>query len=149
MGKALRDGLYRSHNSPGPGAYDQKLKMFGPQYHFGGRHAQSVTDVKPGPGQYTPDYTLRHKTTVYRYSIAGRPASASQAGPPGPGSYDSNFKKEKKLGRFGKDPRRPLDGSENALVPGPGAYERQNVKANLSSSPHYTHFETLYSLGLV
>jgi len=140
MGKAAREGAYKTVNSPGPGAYDQRSRIEGPKCVIAGRHTQSVSSFVPGPGQYNPDSQLRQSSTAFKYSMAGRPASASRGnGAPGPGSYEVRVGAEKQGGaHFGKDLRKPLSQSFNVAVPGPGSYNPTGRAAKSGAAPQYS-----------
>jgi hypothetical protein len=137
MGKASRDELYKGHKNPGPGSYESNQKFHGPKYHFGGRQSQSMSNLAPGPGQYTPDFRVPKRNTTFKISFSGRPSSANpRSGPPGPGTYEIKVSKLNKGGRFGKDNRRSLSLLQN--VPGPGSYAQQPKIINFVNSPRYT-----------
>ena len=139
LGKASRDGLYRVGGNPGPGSYELRSSFEGPKYGLRGRHAQSVSNLSPGPAQYSPEYRQRHKATVFRYSMAGRPVTAQRSGSPGPGTYEQRVPKLKKGGKIGREARGSLSSSYTGAVPGPGAYEFRSLKGTQANAPRYSY----------
>ncbi len=137
MGKANRSEMYPTSKVPGPGAYEQKSAREGPKYHFGGKGSQSVASLQPGPAEYAPDYKLRHRATVYRYSLPGRPVTAVRSVSPGPGTYELRSNKERTGGRFGKEQRGALYAGSGS-IPGPGTYDRQAPVTGFHTSPKFS-----------
>ena len=139
MGKSVRS-TERRHDVPGPGAYEQKSRLEGPKPVISGRHAQSIQNFVPGPGQYNPDDRARKAATAFKYTMAGRPSSAVRtSGAPGPGSYDLRVNKINKGVRFGKDTRKGLGDTATRAVPGPGAYDaRPQTAGGRYNAPKYT-----------
>ena len=141
IGKAERGAFQNTAANPGPGAYDSGSKLAGPKYHFSGRHSQSMTNLAPGPGQYSPSTKLRYKITTYKYTMAGKSSFGDQKyGPPGPGTYNLMITKGQCGGKFGKDLRDPLDTLHKLAIPGPGTYESsKKASSSVAASPRFTY----------
>jgi len=104
-----------------------------------GRRAQSVSNLSPGPAQYSPEYKQRHKATAFKYTMAGRPMTGAGSANPGPGTYEVRVPKEKTGGRIGKDARAALSASYSGAIPGPGAYEQRSLKGTQANPPRYSY----------
>lgn len=126
LGTAKRNTSLASNRAPGPGNYNHKNTLSGPNWGFGSS-ARSVSfdNTIPGPGSYS----VNPKNTNISFSMTPRRSTQdNMLGTPGPGTYNYFLKEGSPKFSLSKSKRKSL--SNESLAPGPGAYSPEIPKSN-------------------
>lgn len=126
LGSAERNTSLASNGSPGPGNYEIKENMAGPNWGFGsGTRETSIDSSVPGPGSYA----IKPKSSNISYSMVPRRAGQSRTmETPGPGTYNCLIKEGVQVYSLPKSQRKTLNNEK--FTPGPGAYSPEPLKSN-------------------
>jgi hypothetical protein len=111
----------KGDGAPGPGQYQLKTTLGGPNVHIGEKIAERVYDRAPGPGTYEQKNNPNHKAAP-SFSISGVTGEQHMPtrGMPGPGTYESPERLNDTGFKFGSEQRKGLASKHEA--PGPGQY---------------------------
>jgi hypothetical protein len=138
IGKSNRSGLEGKNEAPGPGNYEiSSFLMNGPKFSMVGRKEVTSPDIlRPGPGQYEPDYNLPKAHSFHATIGKGNKRYDKQMMvTPGPGTYEvsENLTSSPKspVWTFKKSSKY-LEGQEED--PGPGHYE---IPSTIPDLPKY------------
>jgi hypothetical protein len=144
IGTAERSQMNNSKISvPGVGQYslDRSFNK-GPKYTMRPKTKDIYpTSDSPGPGNYTPNYNIEHKSTE-KYTMrpkTGEIKSYKQV--PGPGQYQiRNDKADLKQPSFvfGTEKKNKLPNTTNIYNPGPGAYGIDNDVPSKTNAPMFS-----------
>ena len=114
-----------SGNSPGPGSYNYRTTLSGPNWGFGST-ARSVSYERPVPGPGS--YNFNPANSKVSYSFVPRRPLVDSDKAPGPGTYDSRKNEYFPKFTIGKSKRPDL--AKSSDLPGPGAYSPQLPNSN-------------------
>jgi hypothetical protein len=141
IGSSVRPGLHPTYGKqiPGPGHYEVRLKLGGPEYPMGMKGAQKKNQEKmPGPGEYDAyQSAYLEKNTGAVMGTSVRPDLQGNRVAPGPGRYQLDVKDVGPKWRFAMGKRgtqlKPND------EPGPGSY---NLPSSFGNVPDYAKPKT-------
>lgn len=106
---------------PGPGQYQLKTTLGGPNVYIGTKSPEKNVEKSPGPAAYNPNADYKYKSGP-SFSITGAKGDTlvTNKDMPGPGTYDSSPERPKTAYTFGTGNRGNLANAKD--FPGPGQY---------------------------
>jgi hypothetical protein len=111
----------KGDGGPGPGQYQLKTTLGGPNVHIGSKIPEKGFERSPGPAAYNPPSDQKYKSGP-AFSISGGKGDVHNPNKdmPGPGTYDSPERPHTSGYSFSKDTRKDLANAKDE--PGPGQY---------------------------
>lgn len=128
---------------PGVGQYSiDRTFNIGPKYSMRPRtHNIDTTTCSPGPGNYTPNFNIEHRSTE---KFTMRPKTGNPTGSkglnPGPGQYQIRTNKDLQTSTyvFGKEKKIKEEEGTFKYTPGPGNYNIEEMNGTQCAAPKFS-----------